>query len=361
MKLLKFYPGQKITVNELKWQQQEYCNALNDIYSILNPTFFASSGHGLLLHKQKGSDFWNSDFPYVFSGVNDSTTVNVKIYKPYLHCTTFGTYNFSDIFQFVSMMMQDESELSATTTINWVDSLINSESSATNGWLNFFFVPVYYGYSSPAIIDKYLDSVISNQGALDSTLSQTVYTADGQQIIPYLVDGPINASESPKTFSSFVKVYKSSGVFGANDFATSFTYWTVQDHHGDASSPIVVPYKNLVTYLYSVYWNASLKTYSSGGYYKVIYQPIVAAQMIEYDDSLESVIETHANTLQGAFDKLQTIFSRYQSSLENIESDILAGGYENASFVTNNSGSNLLSGYTEDTSFPSAIGKRFDA
>ena len=360
MKLLKYYPGQRISLNELKWQQQEYCNAINDIYSILNPKFFSSSGHGLMLHSD--SSKWNdSEFPYLFYGTDSTTTITIGINNPYMHGSTFGKESFGDVFQFASMMFSDETETSGNASFDWTNNLINTgETSATDGWLNFFFWPVYYGYSEAVEVNKYLDSVVANRGSLDSSNSQTTYTADGQQIIPYLLDGPIDTNEADRNISDFIRVYKSSSVFGANDFTTNFTYWSIQDHHGSNASAITIPHRQLVTYLYSIYWNATTKTYSSGGYYRVIFQPIVAADMISYDTRLETIETTFASTLQRAFGRLMDVFAAYSTALSSTDAFVVSGAYDDAVFITETA-QTLLSGYTENSKFPTGIGIRYDS
>jgi len=357
MKLLKHYPGQKITLDELKWQQQEYCNALHDLYSILNPSFFSTSGHGLTLHTR------DSNIPHSIVGLNGTTNVVINIDNPYMHSLTFGYHEFADTFQFTSLMFEDEDTVSAGYQLDWAESLINTgESSATDGWLNFFFQPVYYGYSVAAEMDKYLDSIVANRGGLDSSNSQTTYTADGQQIIPYLVDGPITDTEAERTVANYTKVYKSENPFGANDFSTNFDYWSLQPYDGDSSNPIVIQHKHLVTYLYSIYWDSGTQTYSSGGYHKLIYQPIVGASMVRYDNRLESPqITVIADTLQKLFDRLQTVFSAYVTALDEIRPQILSGAYVDATFISEISSDPLLSGYTENAKFPAAIGTRYDS
>jgi len=355
MKLHKNYPGQRITLNELKWQQQEYCNAINEIYSLLNPKLLSVSGFGMMLHTAP-----DEVQPLLISGTDGTTQVTVTIDNPYSHGMTWGYNDFGDTFQLASMMFQDESETSASYSFNWDDFLINTgESSATDGWLNFFYVPIYYGYSVAIEVDKYLDSVVANRGGVDATDSHTTYAAS-QQIIPYLLDGEIEHAESDRGFDRFIKVYKSTNIFGANDFATDFTYWSLQPHDGDSTTPIVIPHRNLLSYMFSVYWDATAETYTSAGSYRIIHQPIIAADMVTYNDRLESPNVTFATNLQKAFDALQAIFFDYDMALSSMNEVIQGGAYDDAVFVSEASGNTLLSGYTENSQFPSGIGTRYD-
>jgi len=347
MSKLQWFPRYRTTLPEMKWEQQQRVDEINRLYELLAPRVGKTQRQSILASDRSSTDSASGFSPFTIEsggaatiniGINDSVIAGIRTKEGITSFGEMGTANEQFDSRILSLGWTSD-----TNTINWVPSY-----ETASGWINVYAFPKMDQYQLDTENALYLDGV-----GTDVTLNKVVSKA-GDIISPYIGSAPADGSLD----FNFKFYWSSEEPIGAKQIADE---WTFPSELLNTSGTD----KETVKYNEVLIWIGAIK-YDNGAYgesvYNLInYQPHLGSEMMAYDSSEAGETggyQTSADTMQQALDIIGNRFAGLLSQYLAMESQLSA--MPDVVHITKSTGDLTSYGYSENTAFPSAIGKRWD-
>ena len=354
MSKVQYFPRYRITLNELKYEQNlRYAN-IDRIYEVLSPRAGKDGRQGIIGSDPGSGTYGTASGMVTFSvGLRGAVTINLsgEFFKGIQ--TPDGVASISELGNPVY-----ETFTSISVATDWFTEAINAPAtpSANSTWVNFYMVPGWRQIEDQIYNGKYIDSVTTDMSILN------VIDKTGRITAPYPQTSPtIRGSD----IGQQIKIYQFSGrpIGGIEIPSAHQVVYEFDDVCG--TTAVSVPLSSVAVYLGAVYYDASKPAggvrYTSANYGGLPYKAFIGAEMISYDTTAAGetgTYQTYAQNLQKAIGIPQETISGAETKYTAMSASISA--MDGVVFITKNAGLMTSAGYTSSTSFPSGVGTRWD-
>ena len=327
MRKIQWFPRQRVTLHEMKWLQEQHSVSLKEIVKRTN-------AHGVY-----NGIIADEEFSVVKGAGNFDLTMQAQ---------ASGIHSYVNEYGYWYATFPDEAEFTGqySFSFSWLDRIIGVPATGTSGWVNIFIVPDYTDISDLSVVNLYREAVHIN------TSNHQVIDGDGNIITPYL-EGYISDSN----ITNWIRTTKTAEPEGALELTNTHEINELFDI--DGFTPIQDSGDKFAVHIASIHYDPAGPVYTSGGNYRIWYQPLVPARAFSYTGQWEEVLTgVSAATIQGTMDNLQEVFLDYYQALVSGVEEAFITPYDNAVFIT--TGTSPGSAFSQNTAFPSGTGERYD-
>lgn len=348
MSRIQYHPRQRITLNEMKYEQKILNDAVVRLYEYLAPRSGDTRERACIIAADRATSVYPSAFgPILLSGGAGG------LVRPIFYNTGLaGIRTREGITSFGEMGTSNEKfGVASGVVFDWYSDAINSTTITPRPscWVNFYLYPRWAQRETQTFNAKYIDKVTT-----DTSLERVV-TKAGLAQAPYPQTGP---TRYELTIDNLMMM-SATEILGGKQIPEEYTFESgLTDISGRFQQ--TVRYKDVAVWIGAVY-HRSDGTYTSGAYHKISYQPIWGAEMVAYDqtEAQESgEYQSDGANLQDAMtfvgETLGALSAQYISMATSMSA------MDDVVHITKSAGDLSTDGYTENTTFPSEIGKRWD-